>query len=309
MTKMTYEVFCRKMNRALQEYYGEGVKVRMQKVDKNNGVTLVGITVFKKDSTIFPTMYLESFYQLYEDSMEFSEVVSFFIEKYESNKKDGMDFDFFSDYEKVKKMLSLKLIHYEMNREFLKDVPQYRYLDLAAICQCNICNEVLGNGAVTIRNEHMEMWNISGETLYQDAIGNMPILYPVEFLNMAKVLRNMYEDEEGTLIDELPMYVLSNVRRMNGAASILYPGQLEKMGELLEDDYYILPSSIHELIILPKKFETGDVNLSQMVSDINREHVEKEEILSGHAYFYARGMKLPICLPLIPNCQNRRNEA
>lgn len=309
MGKMNYEVFCEKMKQSLQNYYGEDAKVMMQPVKKNNGVVLIGITLFDDKSVMMPTMYLEPFYELYLEESDFSDVVKTFVEKYESSKRESVDFSFFTDYEKVRPLLSYKLINYEMNQEYLEDIPYQRYLDLAIIFHGNVCNDIIGSGTVTIRNEHLEMWGISKERLYMDARENMPRLYPAEFMNMAQLLKQMYEDEEGIIVNELPMYVLTNRERIHGASSLLYRKQLEYIWDILQEDFYILPSSVHELIILPKTNGTDECYLSQMVSDINYHHVQQEEILSNHAYFYARGMKHPICLPLIPKRQNTCNQA
>ena len=306
--QMNYEEFCKKMQADLQDYYGEESTVRLQKVNKNNGITLMGITVYEKGVTIFPTMYLESFYQLYEKQTGYSELVRMFTEKYESYRRDSVNMDFFSDYEKVKELLFFKLVHYDMNREFLKEVPCHRYLDLAAVFQCHISNEVLGEGTITVRNEHLKMWHVDTETVYRDALQNMPLIYPCEFMNMAQMLKKMFEDEEGAIMDELPLFVLSNEKRLYGASSLLYQNQLEKIGRLIQDDYYILPSSIHEVLILPKKYGTDEPELSRMVYEINQTHVEPEEVLSNHAYFYARGTQNPVCLPLIPKNENGCNE-
>lgn len=307
MSIQNFQTFCDKMQSSIQEYYGEGVEVKLQEVEKNNGIKLMGMTIHQPGVTVLPTMYLESFYELYQDNMAFSQIVSLFIEKYEASRKDEVDINFFSDYEKVKKLLFYKLVHYEMNREFLKKVPHERYLDLAVIFQCHISNEILGSGTVTVRREHLKLWNITEERLFKDAKENMPRLYPAEFLNMAEVLMQLYQGEKEVVEDELPLYVLSNHTRLYGAASLLYEKQLEKIGEQLQDDYYILPSSIHEVLILPKKYGTDENELSQMVDDINHTHVEREEILSNHAYFYARGSKQPVSLPLIPGNRNACN--
>ena len=307
MGKMDYELFCEKMQQSLQRFYGEDVNVLMQPVKKNNGVILIGVTVYSKDSVMMPTMYLEPFYEMYKEGKELGEIVRFFVERYENSKVEGIDFSFFYDYEKVKPLLSFKLINYEMNRELLEQVPHQKYLDLAVIFHSNVCNDIIGTGAVTIRNEHLEIWGITKETLFQDALENMPRIYPVEFMNMAQMLKQLYEDEEGLILDELPMYVLTNTDRIHGASSLLYQNQLDTIWDVLLEDYYILPSSVHELIILPKRNGTEENYLSQMVNDINCHHVEQEEILSNHAYFYAHGMQYPICLPLIPTCQNACN--
>ena len=87
------------------------------------------------------------------------------------------------------------------------------------------------------------------------------------------------------------MYVLSNTIRNFGAAAIMYDRRLEHIGEYLREDYYVLPSSVHEVIIIPKSKAPGKRELIEMVSDINATQVEEEDVLSDNAYYYDRRLK------------------
>ena len=71
---------------------------------------------------------------------------------------------------------------------------------------------------------------------------------------------------------------------------MFYPHVLEMIGEILKEDFYILPSSIHEMIILPKSREIAKEELDAMIQDINHTQVDTEEVLSDHAYLYERGL-------------------
>lgn len=157
-----------------------------------------------------------------------------------------------------------------------------------------------------IRTEHLEMWQVSKEKLFADAMENMPHLYPADFMNMAAVLREIYHDPAGLLSISFPMYVLTNTERLNGASSLLYEGQMEKIAAELGKDYYVLPSSIHEVIIMPKNEKGTDENyLSQMVDEINHEQLAREEILSNHAYLYHADTGELTALPLVPYKKDR----
>ena len=84
------------------------------------------------------------------------------------------------------------------------------------------------------------------------------------------------------------MYVLSNNQRNYGAVSILYEGLLKDIGERLQEDYYVLPSSVHEVIIVPESNSPGQEELEHMIVEINETQVEPEEVLSDRAYYYSR---------------------
>lgn len=297
----SYEEFCINMHNALKKNSKEGSTVHLQSVRKINGVILRGITITSKGGNIMPTVYLDKFYQMYEKGTDFEEIVKSFLEEYQKAGVEGdFDIQFFSEYEKVKPRLGFKLLHYEMNRELLKQVPYKKYLDLAIVCYCDIQDKRIGHGSILIRNEHMDMWKIDDEQLIQDAIENMPVIYPVDFMNMSVVLKGLYRDPVNLLDVELPMFVLTNTERINGAASLLYKGQLEKIGNFFEQDFYVLPSSIHEVIIVPKSKSAEEEELSRMVDEINHEQLAREEILSNHAYRYYCEKKELVALPLIP---------
>lgn len=304
----SYDKFCINVQNAIQKHCDKEVCVQLQTVRKLNGVILKGITITNKNGNIMPTLYLDKFYREYEDGTPFEEIIRLFLEEYErAGIKDDFDIQFFCEYEKVKPHLAFRLMHYEMNKELLENVPYKRFLDLAVVCFCDIRDRQIGHGSITIRDEHLEMWQISKEELFMHAMENMPRIYPADFMNMATVLREIYNDPAGLLSISFPMYVLTNTERLNGAASLLYKGKMEEIASVLGSDYYILPSSIHEVIIMPKnKRGTDEKYLSQMVDEINHEQLAREEILSNHAYLYHADTKELTALPLVPYQKDRR---
>ena len=306
MEFISYEKFCVNIQNAVKRHCDKEVCVHLQTVRKLNGVILKGITITSKTGNIMPTLYLDKFYREYKDGTPFEEVVQLFLDEYErAGIKDDFDIQFFSEYEKVKSHLGFRLLHYEMNKELLETVPHKCFLDLALVCFCDIRDKRIGHGCITIKEEHLDMWQISKEELFKHAMKNMPHLYPADFMNMATVLRELYNDPAGLLEIEFPMYVLTNKERVNGASSLLYEGKMEEIASMLQSDYYVLPSSIHEVIIMPKKKKGTDENyLSRMVDEINREQLAREEILSNHAYLYHADTKELTALPLIPYQKN-----
>lgn len=306
MEHISYENFCKNIQNELEKYFNQGCTVHLQTVQKVNGVVLKGITISGQASNIMPTLYLEKFYEEYKTGTPFEEIIGMFLSEYErAGVKEDFDIQFFTDYEKVRPRLAFKLIHYEMNEKLLSKVPHKRYLDLAIVCYCDVKDAGIGHGSILIRQEHLELWKISKEQVIKDAMENMPLLYPADFMNMAAVLRELYEDPAGLLEISFPMYVLTNKERLNGAASLLYKGQMEQIADILHQDYYVLPSSLHEVIIMPKNKGTDGEYLSQMVDEINHEQLAREEILSNHAYLYHKDTKELTALPLIPYKKNR----
>ncbi len=305
MKDMSYEIFCNRIKDILQQYYGVESNVKLHTVQKVNGVVLHGITVMKEGRSIMPTLYLEHYYDEYNSGKPLYDVVHQFILEYDKSCiYEEFDISFFEFYEKVKPHLGYKLINFEMNRELLKEVPHKRYLDLAIVCYCNIVDDRIGKGTILIRNEHLDIWKMEKDIVIRDALRNMPSMFPADLINMADVLRELYDDPAELICGKLPMYILTTRERTFGAAALLYSGQLETIAREVEDDFYLLPSSIHEIIILPKKYGTDEEYLSQLVDEINHEQLDIEEILSNHAYLYSSLTKEITSLPLIPYKKN-----
>ena len=195
------------------------------------------------------------------------------------------------------------------------DEKYQKFLDLAVVCHLTMASEEIGCGAILIRREHMKSWGIDEETLFRDAYDNSPRMEPYQIMKMEDMVKqllqervvaeaySMYEDETEAekmiaymmdYIDrkvddvEFTMYVLSNKNRYFGAACIVYPQVLEKIGELLQDDYYVIPSSVHEVLLISQKKCIDSDSVNRIIEDVNWTQVEEEEWLSDHTYLYER---------------------
>ena len=92
------------------------------------------------------------------------------------------------------------------------------------------------------------------------------------------------DDEE----PEPPMYVLSNSRMINGAAAMLYPDMLKDLSEKLDSNLYIIPSSVHEVIVFSDNLADDEKSLRDMIYTVNRTQMDPQDILSDSLYFYDR---------------------
>ncbi len=320
-----FEDFCDKVINALSDYYKEDCEIRIQNVRKTNGIMLKGLTISRKNQNIIPTVYLDNYYEAFVHGKSFTDIISNIISIYEDNSViNDFDFNFFQDYERVKNKICYKLINYEMNRELLDDVPYLKFLDLAIVCHCIIINDFMGSGSVLIHRNHVSEWGIEDERLFQDAKNNMSRMFPVEMKNITDIIRDMFISDKNDALyktnieshndiaqcfsnqleemkkSSIQMYVLTNKSKMNGASCILYENVMEEIALLFEKDIYILPSSIHEVILIPQNDDVDEVCLSRMVNEVNQTQLKTEEILSNHAYLYKKDLKQILSLPLIP---------
>ena len=96
-------------------------------------------------------------------------------------------------------------------------------------------------------------------------------------------------------LDQLEMYVLSNKLKIHGATSIVYPGLLEDIAERLCSDLIIIPSSIHEVLIIPESYIDSQDNLppdyESMIREVNETQLTDDEVLGDCVYHYRRDTK------------------
>lgn len=301
---MEFTNFTTLVQREVEKRAGENYHVKLNDVMKNNGVVLRGITLMQDDSNISPTIYLNPYYDAYENGdTTLGTVIDEVIDTYERNKINrSIDMKFFLNYETVKSRIIYKLINTEKNRELLKDVPHIPFHDLSIVFQCLVSGEKFGNASILIHNVHIQLWKVNARELYECAMENTPLLQGYELADMKSVLEEMKalggaEDEEiEDMQQEVPMYVLSNKSRVNGAACILYKDILKDFAMAVDKDLYVLPSSIHEVILLPSDGTQESEQLKEMVKEINLSQVEEEEVLSDSVYYYRRSDDSFFCL-------------
>lgn len=296
---MEFTSFTNILREEMEKKVGEHARVKLQEVMKNNGVKLCGMTVMRQDSNISPTIYLNNYYQAYErDEITLHEAVEDIWYHYRKNQSDkSVDICFFMNYEMVKKRIVYKLVNTERNRELLQDVPHISFHDLSIVFQCLVSEEMFGNATILIHNAHLKLWGVDVQELYRQASLNTPRLYPYDIKNMKEVILEMIRLEEGEeavvkqreeLKQNVPMYVLSNRMKIQGAACLLYEDILKDFAMVIQEDIYILPSSIHEVILLPRTEADNPLLLKEMVKEINETQVEVEEVLSNSVYLYER---------------------
>ncbi len=277
---------------------GECYKVRLDDVRKNNGVVLRGITVTQDDSNISPTIYLNSYYEEYiKGRATLINVVNDVMDTYHRNKvNQSVDMRYFLNYESVRQKIIYKLVNTGKNKELLEDIPHIEFLDLSIVFQCLVTQEDFGRASILIHNVHLKLWDVSVEILYQAAKENTQQLQGYEIKGMTEVLQeimcaedseNFTEDNErSSFSGSVPMYVLSNKSRVDGAACMLYPNLIQDFAEAIQSSFYIIPSSIHELLLLPTRHLEESQEIKSMIREINDTQVSAEEILSYSLYLY-----------------------
>lgn len=287
--------FIEEITGLIQKQLGSNYDIHTEKVTKNNDTELHGLIIREKgrQKKIVPTIYLEVFFEAYQQGVTLKETAEHIIDIYNAHSAK-LDFDITQvlNYDAVKKQISFHLINTERNAKLLQDVPHLQYFDLSIIFRINIESDAIGDASIVLKNNIFELWGISVDELYQNALENTPRLMPCCIQNISKVIKELQGTSEinGINYSLFPIYVITNEYKSNGCGCILYPNVLENFADVIKGDLYLLPSSVHEMLIIPADFEDAS-RLRNMVQEVNREQVSVEEFLSDNIYRYYRATK------------------
>lgn len=298
---LNFEEFKVYVENHLKEYLPDdwaNVEISPVQVQKNNGLVLDGLVVKSEDTNIAPNIYLNGFFMEYQNGGEISRIMDEIADVAIANQGPkefeniGRDFQ---NYEFIKDKVIMVAVNAKENEEMLKDVPHAIGADLAIIYKVMLGESDSGYGTVTIHNDHMKFWGATQEQLHELALVNTPELLPARVQDMRDIVVGIYgmDDEPDVAAQAFPdevygdtMYVVSNTSKINGATVMFYPDSvLAKLSEKLEDDLYILPSSIHETIVI-RATGADPEELAKMVRDVNEAEVSVEERLSNHVYHF-----------------------
>lgn len=290
-----YDLFKQQLLTSLREFFPADTRISIDSFSHNNRMSLDGLTILEPGSNISPTIYLENYFEQYEQGADFAGIRQQILQYYREHRYvQNIDVSFFTSLEKVRPRIVYKLIHYDKNRELLKEIPHFSYLDLAIIFYYLMPCDSQENASILIHNSHLAYWNVSKDNLLLFAQQNTMQLLPDSCESLTDLIFSLLPDEGQPDISEdfgdkqLPMYVLTNKRHYFGACCILYPDVLKGISEKLGDNLILLPSSVHEFILLPAGFADNPGDFRKIVREVNLTGVAQEEILSDSIYYYDR---------------------
>ncbi len=295
---MDFKKFTEEVRDKIRDICGPDFSVTLKESLKNNSVRLTGIVIMKRDSRVAPAIYLEEFYTDFCDGKDMDDIVNAILRVYSQNKECGdVDIRLFENFEKIRPMIIYKLINYEKNLDLLRKAPHRRFLDLAVIYVVSLGQTSLGNATVTVYNEHMENWGITEEELWELSNVNTPKIAKAQIVSLYDMVCEMTGGDENCLPPEdNVMYVLTNSKRINGAACMLYDDVISGFAQKLGKDLYIIPSSVHEVILMPADGFSDTERIIDIINEVNSTQVAREEILSYKLYKYSRSAGRISCM-------------
>lgn len=262
-------------------------EVTKQHVEKLQGRSYDGISVRPSGSAASATMDLHRPFQAYEkEPRRFAAVMSELLSAIRDavEKIPQVDAQEFLNYREIKKHLVMQMVPVKGNQELLNKIPHKTTGDIAAVYRVEPALSGAGEASVLLTNELMAQYGVTKEELHRDAVASQLINRPPTLRNLYDVIASMMTKEPD--MPESDLWVACVEGNVHGAAAVQCPEFMDKAAEKLGGDFFILPSSIHEVLFVPDNGGFDRRDLENMVQAINETQVEPEDRLSDHVYHY-----------------------
>ena len=253
-----------------------------QYVSKLNGQSYNGITGRKEAEEMVPVVDIRPLFDSYENGMPIEKAADELEKVFRSAMEQSQFIDpkDLTDYTKMKDRLILQLIPIEGNEERLNEIPHEQISDFAVICRVELAD---GEASTIVTDQLMKSFDISKEQLFADAKENAPRLHPPVLKNLMEVL---FQAEPGLMDMESPLHVATTDVGEHGACVMAYPGFMDQASETLGGSFFVIPSSVHELLFLRDDDGRSVKELDDMVQAVNAQEVQPSDRLSDISYHY-----------------------
>lgn len=294
-----FEQFVADISEIIGENLGDNFEVRVRKIKKNNCHEKTGLTICDKSGMYYkngvaPTFYLEEIYETFKESRDIYELAQIITERFKESVDAAKLIDMsVLDGNNVENNIFYRIVNYNENKDILENVPHICFEDLVVTFRCLCGSTDNGVNSFLINDSIMKGWGMSEARLLSLARRNTPLLFPEKLVRITEVLKDLgaaagipYDitDDE----DDMKLYVLTNTVSINGATVILYSKKIYELCNKMDCNMYVIPSSIHELILIPECDEVDPHYIGSMINDVNNNVVPPEEILSYNVYYYSR---------------------
>ena len=268
---------------------GGQFEVEPTSVKRMQDMSYDGIRVHRCGSQIGACISLDDAYKAYDNGITFIAIITRLYDQILNVLKQAPEVNVadISDYEKAKGSLYIDLVSYETNKDMLKNIPFKQISDMAMYCRLLIGHDANGIMSIVIKKEMLKMFGITSDQLFTDAVCNSAKIRPAELCSVSSVLKKFMGELSGEIMNDR-LYVLSNREHLNGAATLFYPGQMQFAASKLGGSYYILPSSIHEVLLLPDDGNVDVEELLSLVTSINKDELLllPQDKLTDSVYYY-----------------------
>lgn len=281
---MEYEAFKIELKRRLKDYLEPDTEVCFNTIEKNNKCRKETITFEGIIRNMIPAIHLKELYEDFLKDEDMGRILDIVL-KMLQRKINVNSRNIVKEWDKTKEQIQIKLINYEWNQEMLCDVPHRKYLDLAVVFQIKLYEESHSAATILIDNNIMRSWGITENELYNCAYQNL-MCEEYTIKGMGQIISKMLDGEEAEEKEDENMYVMTNESGCFGAAGLLRDDLLKEFADRIQGSFYILPSSVHEIIFVKDSQKLSVEEFGEMVTEINESQVECQDRLSNLSYYF-----------------------
>lgn len=303
---MDYRIFkdvvAEKFLSYMPEQY-QGMEIRINSVEKVNR-KMDALSLWKKEGEekekiVSPSIYINNIYQDYLENGDLQMALQNAAEAMDEVFQRGVEVPKM-DIRTAKDNIIFQLVNTMQNEEMLKNMPHREFQDLSVIYQWVVDMDDKAVYAIAVHNNLAKELGMDEEQLFHAAAQNTRRILPPVVKSMNEALRDMLIKDgmplskADLIIEEMPpqqtLWIISNERGIDGAASMLYEDKLQKLAESLGTDLYIMPSSVHEVIAVSVVMGEPE-ELARIVSEANMDQIELGERLSNQVYHYDKDLR------------------
>lgn len=291
---MTYETFRKEVLHGLQSRDIGNASLSLTKRLKSNGQMEYGVTFNNPSTNTSPTIYLKEYYEFYQMTKDLDAVIDMLAGLYRSLPAIQVDEKELFDFSTAKSRIIMKLVNTEKNHTFLEAVPHIPFQDLSIVYYYLIGKSDNLILSMPVDDGLLKEWKVDTLTLHQQAMANYNRLLPIKFASLNQFLleQNSLEKKYYTAVSGSgasdALYCLTNEFLTGGAVLMTCKNLMDKIAAFFGEDFYILPSSTHEVLLFPKSKAPSKEWLDQMIQEINRNYLDPKDYLSDHVYYYSR---------------------
>ena len=294
----------------------EGISMKLTTVESPDGMT-DRLMVSVDDSKMSMAFRLKEIYQSVEDGEDIDHAVYKMVNTIEDNisfvKEKEQDVkSFISDYEKVKDNTYLRLI--PGDSPILKSTPHRMIEDMALVVNVHLdsFSDEHGKSCVVVTKPLMEMYGIDEAQIFADAEKNSLANEPMVFKPLLDMVKDLISNEDIPNPEDVGIvtYIATNQSGFQGAAVAGYPDFCEKAAEAIGGSFYMLPSSVHEFILIKDDGTPKAKDLNRMIKNVNETVLEPRDVLAAQCYHYdAKAKVLETGLNYAQRTQQRKGGA
>ena len=258
-------------------------------VDKLQGESYTGITIRPDGSNTGASLDMRPFYESYQAGVPIETILKQISSRIEEviAQIPIVDARSLADYEHMKTRLIMQAVPTEPNRELLEMIPHKDMDGISIVYRFQLDHFANADATILVTNQMLETYGITAEQLMADAALSAPVKNPVSIRPLSEMMAEMsgvmYEPEK---ISAPPLLVATVPGYANGAGILGYPDFFESAAKMIGGDFYIIPSSIHEVLLLADDGFKGAEELNAMISSVNASVVSPKDWLADEAYHY-----------------------